>query len=176
MEAEVDEEAYDETLDADLEEEDFAEEDVAPEGTKTTYEFFVSAISTFILYQQNMLRNKKGQVDGILNFQELSISDPDGNPIWLSEDFLQQTSLSRFFCKQKWRAAAEKTIFESGIGFSNQPFSGRTCAIHGLLNDGFSVHLSHEGNTLDLAQKGGEVFEKVHHEQWDGHAQFFPSR
>ena len=38
LEAEIDEEAYDETLDADLEEEDFADEDVAPEGTKTTYE------------------------------------------------------------------------------------------------------------------------------------------
>ena len=127
LEAEVDEEAYDETLDADLEEEDFAEEDVAPEGTKTTYEKLgVSAISTFILYQQNMLRNKKGQVDGILNFQELSISDPDGNPIWLSEDFFAANIfITLFFCKQKWRMQLKK-IFESGIGFANQSFSGCT--------------------------------------------------
>ena len=172
LEAEFDEEAYDDTLDADLEEEDFADEDFAVEGIKTTYENSVSAISTFILYQQNMLRNKKGQVDGILNFQELSISDPDGNPIWLSEDFLQETSLSRCFFVNKSGELQLKKQFLNLESVSQTSRFQVAHAIHGLLDDGFSVHLSHEGNTLDLAQKGGEVFEKVHHEQWDGSLNF----
>ena len=99
-----------------------------------------------------------------LEFPELNISDPDGNPICCRK-ILQKHSVTLFFCKQKWRTATEKTIFESTVSQTSRFQVAH--AIHGLLNDGFSVHLSHEGNTLDLRKKR-ERFEKVHHEQWDG--------
>ena len=168
----VDEDPYDEKTDQDLDEEEFAEEEKEGGGTKTTYDNSLSAISSFILYQQNMLRNSEGRIDGILDPKELGVLDPEGNEVEWSAEFLEETSLSRcFFLNEDGNLQLKEEFLDLDSISKTERFSVAR-AIHELLDDRFSIHLEHEGNTLDIQKKSGVLYETSQNVLLEGQLNF----
>ena len=57
----------------------------------------VSGIENWLLYQQEILRDEEGRLDGRISSQELGLRNPDGSPLTWTPQALKSLGLSSFF-------------------------------------------------------------------------------
>lgn len=143
-----------------------------PEGTPTTVENSLSAISNFILYQQEMLRGDSGRVDGVLTNQELQVSDSEGNEVEWSQETLEQTGLGSCFTLDSNGQLKLKESLLDNRSISKSERMEIAKAIQRLIQQGFSVRLAHGDSTLELEERDGVIYEEAHNPVLEGQLDF----
>ena len=135
----------------------------------TTEDRVLSSLDEFLLYQQQIFRDSKSRVDGVISPEELSLSNPDGTPVVLTPQFLASSGLDQAFTLlPDGSLKVLDGLLDEEDGISHDARQHISDVLLSVVQGGYELHLNNpdrgdQGTSMDLRVDGDHLEQTITH-------------